>query len=39
MAQYIEAKCAGCGAVSEAKLLQIAQVWENDHQGCGIPLK
>ena len=24
---------------SEAKLLQIAQVWENDHQGCGIPLK
>ena len=24
---------------SEAKLLQIAKVWENDHQGCGIPLK
>ena len=24
---------------SEAKLLQIAQMWENDHQGCGIPLK
>lgn len=24
---------------SEAKLLQIAQVWENDHAGCGIQLK
>lgn len=24
---------------SEAKLLQIAQVWENDHPGCGIPIK
>lgn len=24
---------------SEAKLLQIAQVWENDHPECGIPIK
>ena len=24
---------------SEAKLLEIAQVWENDHPGCGVPLK
>ena len=24
---------------SEAKLLQIAQVWENDHPSCGVPLK
>lgn len=24
---------------SEAKILQIAQVWENDHPGCGIPVK
>ena len=24
---------------SEAKLLQIAQAWEDEHPGCGIPLK
>ena len=24
---------------SEAKILQIAQAWENDHPGCGIPVK
>ncbi|MBQ1175923.1 MAG: Asp-tRNA(Asn)/Glu-tRNA(Gln) amidotransferase GatCAB subunit A, partial [Treponema sp.] len=24
---------------SEAKLLEIAQVWEEDHKGCGVPLK
>lgn len=24
---------------SEAKLLQIAQVWEEDHKGCGVPIK
>ena len=24
---------------SEAKLLQIAQAWEEDHKGCGVPLK
>lgn len=24
---------------SEAKLLEIAQVWENDHPSCGVPLK
>lgn len=24
---------------SEARILQIAQAWENDHPGCGIPVK
>ena len=24
---------------SEAKLLEIAQAWENDHPGCGSPIK